>query len=208
MPAAALTARHRGCLDLVLRHSGIFVGRQYATFAGITHGQKVHDFIGRVLAHGYARPIALGPNGRTRLFHVHYKSLYRAIGETEASFYDFDEFERLVKAAQSDPLALLLVLLGGEAGLRCGEMMALEWSDVDLAKRQMTRGAFRMEGPRHDAEGRAAAARAAHASGWARRCGARGICADRGCSANGAGVPLTQKVRAGAGAARPPGGRT
>lgn len=29
--------------------------------------------------------------------------------------------------------AMLLVLLGGEAGLRCGEMMALEWSDVDLA---------------------------------------------------------------------------
>ena len=25
------------------------------------------------------------------------------------------------------------MLLGGEAGLRCGEMMALEWSDVDLA---------------------------------------------------------------------------
>ena len=27
----------------------------------------------------------------------------------------------------------------GEAGLRCGEMMALEWSDVDLAKRQVTK---------------------------------------------------------------------
>ena len=24
------------------------------------------------------------------------------------------------------------VLLGGEAGLRCGEIMALEWTDVDL----------------------------------------------------------------------------
>ena len=30
------------------------------------------------------------------------------------------------------------MLLGGEAGLRCGEMMALEWTDVDLAKRQLT----------------------------------------------------------------------
>jgi integrase len=29
------------------------------------------------------------------------------------------------------------VLLGGEAGLRCGEMMALDWSDVDLGKRQI-----------------------------------------------------------------------
>jgi hypothetical protein len=30
-------------------HSGVFVGRQYAAFAGITHGQKVHDFIEKLL---------------------------------------------------------------------------------------------------------------------------------------------------------------
>ena len=30
------------------------------------------------------------------------------------------------------------VELGGEAGLRCGEMMALEWADVNLAKRRLT----------------------------------------------------------------------
>jgi site-specific recombinase XerC len=30
------------------------------------------------------------------------------------------------------------VLLGGDAGLRLGEMMALEWSGVDLHKRQLT----------------------------------------------------------------------
>ena len=29
------------------------------------------------------------------------------------------------------------MLLGGEAGLRCGEMIALEWGDVDLTKRQL-----------------------------------------------------------------------
>lgn len=29
------------------------------------------------------------------------------------------------------------MLLGGEAGLRCGEIMALEWTDVDLRKRQL-----------------------------------------------------------------------
>ena len=40
-------------------------------------------------------------------------------------------------AAATDPNALLIVLLRGEAGLRCGEMMALEWRDVDLAKRQI-----------------------------------------------------------------------
>jgi hypothetical protein len=42
--------------------------------------------------------------------------------KNEASFHDFDEFERLVEVARSEALALLVVLLGGEAGLRCGEM--------------------------------------------------------------------------------------
>lgn len=59
------------------------------------------------------------------------------VPKSAASFHDFDEFERLVNAAHPDTLAYLLVLLGGEAGLRCGEMMALEWTDVDLAKRQL-----------------------------------------------------------------------
>lgn len=54
-----------------------------------------------------------------------------------ASFHDFDEYERLVEASKKDRQAQLVVLLGGEAGLRCGEMMALEWSDVDLNKRQL-----------------------------------------------------------------------
>jgi integrase len=60
------------------------------------------------------------------------------IAKPSASFHDFDDYERLVEAADAmDPRAYLIVLLGGEAGLRCGEMMALQWTDVDLAKRQL-----------------------------------------------------------------------
>ena len=60
------------------------------------------------------------------------------IPKPSASFHDFDEYERLVAAAKAtDAQAYLVVLLGGEGGLRCGEMMALEWADVDLAKRQL-----------------------------------------------------------------------
>ncbi len=56
----------------------------------------------------------------------------------EAAFHDFDEYERLVDAARAvDARAHLIVLLGGDAGLRCGEIMALEWTDIDLAKRQL-----------------------------------------------------------------------
>jgi integrase len=44
----------------------------------------------------------------------------------------------LIDAAKSlDRQAHLIVLMGGDAGLRCGEMMALEWQDVDLHKRQL-----------------------------------------------------------------------
>jgi integrase len=59
------------------------------------------------------------------------------IAKSSARFHDFDDYERLVEAAQDDQQAYLIVLLGGEAGLRCGEMMALEWGDVNLAKRQL-----------------------------------------------------------------------
>jgi integrase len=53
-------------------------------------------------------------------------------------FYDFDDYERMLDVAKGfGPTAHLVVLLGGEAGLRCGEMIGLEWGDVDLVKRQM-----------------------------------------------------------------------
>ena len=57
--------------------------------------------------------------------------------KSAASFHDFDEYDRLVEAARSDLQTNLVVLLGGEAGMRCGEIMALEWTDVDLNKRQL-----------------------------------------------------------------------
>ena len=60
------------------------------------------------------------------------------IDRGSAGFHDFDAYESLVTAAKAlDARTYLITLLGGEAGLRCGEMMALECSDVDLAKGQM-----------------------------------------------------------------------
>jgi integrase len=59
------------------------------------------------------------------------------IPKPSAGFYDFDDYERLVEAARAEANGYLIVLLGGDAGLRCGEMMALEWQDVDLQKRQL-----------------------------------------------------------------------
>jgi superfamily II DNA helicase RecQ len=78
-----LTDRHARFLITVMLHSGVFVGRQYAAFARITHGQKVHDFIERLLVRRFVTPIELGSTGRTRIFHVHHKPLYSAIGEPD-----------------------------------------------------------------------------------------------------------------------------
>jgi integrase len=55
-----------------------------------------------------------------------------------AGFHDFADYERLIETATGlDSGMRLVVLLGGEAGLRCGEMIALEWGDVDFNKRQL-----------------------------------------------------------------------
>jgi hypothetical protein len=78
-----LTDRQSRFLVTVMRHAGVFVGRQYAAFAGITHGQKVHDFIQTLLVRRLATAIELGTTGRTRIIHVHYKPLYAAIDEPD-----------------------------------------------------------------------------------------------------------------------------
>ena len=60
------------------------------------------------------------------------------VPKSSAVFHDFDDFECLITVVREmEWHAHLVVLLGGEAGLRCGEMKALEWSDVDLNKRQL-----------------------------------------------------------------------
>ncbi len=57
------------------------------------------------------------------------------VTETEVAFYEPDIYERILEVAKGlDPRVELLVLLGGEAGLRCGEIIALEQGDIDYAR--------------------------------------------------------------------------
>lgn len=54
-------------------------------------------------------------------------------------FYDFDEYDRLRAAAwKIDPRCALIVLLAGDAGLRCGEIRALLWSSVNFVNDLIT----------------------------------------------------------------------
>jgi hypothetical protein len=81
--AEKVTERQTRFLVTFMLHSGVFVGRQYAAFAGITHGQKVHDFVVKLVARKFVTPIELGSTGRTRIFHVRHKPLYAAVGEPD-----------------------------------------------------------------------------------------------------------------------------
>lgn len=54
--------------------------------------------------------------------------------QRERHWYTPEDYERLVaSAATFDAVSLAIVLLGGDAGLRAGEMSGLRWEDVDFA---------------------------------------------------------------------------
>lgn len=53
-------------------------------------------------------------------------------------FLDLDEYGRLIEAAASDLLWSTAILCAGEAGLRMGEIIALEWADLDFPAGHIT----------------------------------------------------------------------
>ena len=112
-----------------------------------------------------------------------------------ATFLDFAAYERLMIAARADgALATAVVLLGGDAGLRCGEMMALGWEDVNLAQRQLAVTRIRVEGPHDRPEGRSGAIYIL-ADGSADRRATRHAASPERARARGQRRPgLTQKV--------------
>jgi integrase len=57
---------------------------------------------------------------------------------TPPTFYEQDTMRRLIDvAAEIDARTLALVLLGLHGGLRRGEILGLEWEDVNVARRQL-----------------------------------------------------------------------
>jgi hypothetical protein len=75
-----LTERQAAFLVTVMLHSGVCVRRQYCHFAGIPHGRKVYEFLDGLVTRGFATTRACGQHPG-RLFHLHHKALYRAIGD-------------------------------------------------------------------------------------------------------------------------------
>ncbi len=77
------TPRQRQFLVTVMVHAGAFLERQYCAFTGTARGQNSREFVARLVKRGFARAIEPGPARRGRLYHVHHKPLYEAIGQDD-----------------------------------------------------------------------------------------------------------------------------
>ena len=77
------TQRQRAFLVTVMVHSGCFLERQYCAFSGTVRGQNSREFMARLVARGFVRVIEPGPVRRGRLYHVHHKPFYEAIGQAD-----------------------------------------------------------------------------------------------------------------------------
>lgn len=71
---------------LVMRHAGLCIKRQFAAFAGLPPGgAQCNAFFARLVRRGYAT-VSDCIHNRARLYHVHHKPLYHAIGEPESRY--------------------------------------------------------------------------------------------------------------------------
>jgi hypothetical protein len=76
------TSRQAAFLTTVMLHAGVCVPRQYTAFAGIVFGQKTREFFERLAQERFATAYPCW-RGAGRIFHVHHKGLYRAVGEPD-----------------------------------------------------------------------------------------------------------------------------
>jgi len=61
------------------------------------------------------------------------------VSATEMTFFESEQYERLISAAHAlDARTHIAVLLGGDAGLRVGEVIALEQSDIDYRRNYLS----------------------------------------------------------------------
>ena len=98
----------------------------------------LEEFAERFL-NGHARANRQKPSGIAAKATILNRHLIPMVGDKKLDAITTDDYDKLVQAAsRMDVNTYGLVLLGGDAGLRLGAMMALEWSGVDLHKRLLT----------------------------------------------------------------------
>ena len=136
------TERQAGFLVTVMLHAGVCIGRQYCAFARIAYGRTTHAFFESLVTRGFATARRCGHN-RARLFHVHSKPLYRAIGETDNRHRKPTTLGRAVERL------MLLDAVLAEPGRT---WLATEWEKVSyftlshrIARRQLPMLSFRAD---------------------------------------------------------------
>ena len=79
------TDRQARFLVTVMLHSGVCMDRHYCAFARIAHGQNTKDFFTLLVDRKVATAYHCA-HKRARIFHVHHRALYEAIGEPHNRF--------------------------------------------------------------------------------------------------------------------------
>lgn len=83
--AEQFTERQAKFLVTVMLHSGVCMIRQYCAFTGMVYGHNACDFFAQLVR----RKVAVAyrcAHKRARIFHVHHRALYAAIGEPHSRF--------------------------------------------------------------------------------------------------------------------------
>lgn len=120
--AFGFTERQARFLVTVMRCAGICVPRQYATFAGIANGgQKANAFFDKLIRRGFASACDCVHN-RARLYRVHHRSLYHAIGESG------NRYRRPVSPRRAVERLMLLDALLTSSGL---DWPTNDWENLD-----------------------------------------------------------------------------
>ena len=126
--AAGFTERQARFLVTVMLHSGVCMIRQYCAFSNMVYGQTACDFFARLVDRRLATVFDCA-HKRARIFHIHHRGLYRAIGEPDNRFRKPTPLGRAIErlmlldavlasrdvtwlATERDKLAHFTVLLG------------------------------------------------------------------------------------------------
>ena len=79
------TERQAAFLVTVMLHGGVCMVRQYCAFAGIAQGHNAREFFTRLVQRRLATPYS-ALHARARLYYIHHRRLYTAIGEPHSRF--------------------------------------------------------------------------------------------------------------------------
>ena len=95
--AFGFTERQARFLMTVMAHSGSFLERHYCAFTGTVRGQNSREFVARLIGHRYTTAIRCGSVRRGRIYHVHHKPLYEAIGLPDDRHRKPQSLDRMVQ---------------------------------------------------------------------------------------------------------------